>query len=190
MPGAVLQRPEHAMRIAAIAGEWTQIEFSMINLLAGSYGQTLYNESGPYEAQHNPVAVAAMQAAETIRARLKLLDLTLGKMVTGTSVEQEWLAVRDSLQKRARERNKIVHGSWGIMINEPDELVMHTSDGYFKWTVQDFDDVLERLVTLRWAVVDLTNQVTDAVHGGEIPQGIMGPITGWLSDRADGSTEG
>ena len=131
-----------------------------------------------------------MQAAETIRARLKLLDLTLGKMVTGTSVEQEWLAVRDSLQKRARERNKIVHGSWGIMINEPDELVMHTSDGYFKWTVQDFDDVLERLVTLRWAVVDLTNQVTDAVHGGEIPQGIMGPITGWLSDRADGSTEG
>lgn len=188
MPGAVLQRPEHAKLIAAIAAEWTQVEDAMINLLGGAYGRTLFNADGPRDIEHHPVAQAAMEAAETIRARIKLLDLTLAKLVAGTSVEPLWIDIRDRLQKRARERNRIVHGRWGIEANEPADLVLRAADGYFRWTVQDLDDVLDRLVALRWEVVGLTDSIMQAVHSGEIPEGIMGPQTGWVSGY-DGHTE-
>ena len=178
--GAVLQRPEHAMLIAAIAAEWTQVEDAMINLLGGAYGRTLFNADGPRDVEHHPVARAAMEAAETIRARIKLLDLSLAVLVAGTLVEPIWLDIRDRLQKRARERNRIVHGRWGIEANEPDDLVLRSKDGYSRWTVQDFQDVLARIVALRWEVVGLSDSIMQAVRSGEIAEGVMGPQTGWV----------
>jgi len=168
------------MMIAAIAAEWTQVESSMIRLLAGAYGRTLFNADGPRDVEHHPVAVAAMEAAETIRARIKLLDLSLGRLVVGARVEAKWIEVRDNLQKRARERNRVVHGHWGIEANEPDDLVLQTLDGYFRWTVADLEAVFERIVALRRDVVRLTNSIMMAVHSGEIPEGVMGPQTGWV----------
>ncbi|TPG38655.1 hypothetical protein EAH79_16215 [Sphingomonas koreensis] len=183
----IIERPQHAIRIAAIAAEWTQVEKSMVRLLAGSYGRTLYNEDGPRDVEHHPVAVAAMEAAETMRARFKLLDLSLGKLVAKTTVEPTWTDLRKQIEARGRERNKVVHGSWGLSPGIPNDLVMQTPDGYFKWTVTDFDATLDRIVDVRGRIISLTRSVMDAVHSGEIKQGVMGPQSGFVAEHLDGS---
>lgn len=178
-PAAVLQRPKHAALIGAIAAEWTQVELALTRLLAGAFGKTLFDAAGePQDVQHHPVALAAMKAAESIRARLRIFELSLTPMLSGTTLQQRWEELQTALKRRARERNKIVHGHWGISDEAPNDLLLLDDGHYYRFTAEDLEGTLTRCLETKLSVIDLTRDVMKAVHQGEIMQSPLGPITG------------
>lgn len=178
-PAAVLQRPEHAAFIGAIAAEWTQVEMSLTRLLAGAFGKTLFDDAGePQDVEHHPVALAAMKAAESIRARLRIFELSLTPMLSGTTLQQRWEELQTALKRRARERNKIVHGHWGISDEAPNDLLLLDDGQYYRFTAKDLEEILTRCLETKLSVIGLTRDVMKAVHRGEIVQSPLGPITG------------
>lgn len=173
------QRPAHAVWIASIAAEWTHVEQALTRLLGGAYGHSLHDKDGPQSIEHHPVAIAAMRAAETIRTRLKLLDMTVAELVEGTSLATEWVELRTALGKRSKERNAVVHGQWGVAPVSPLDLVQLNADGsYTRWTEQDLKHVHERIVACRWQVILMTTAIMKAVFNKEIPERGFGPKAG------------
>lgn len=129
LPLVLLERPDHAALIGAIAAEWTQVERMLVRLLAGAFGRgRRYSDSDTVYGAPNPIAQAAMEASETIRTKIRLLDLSLGKMVKSTSIEAAWNDARADLIARAKERNIVVHGVWLVNSSEPDLILDETTN--------------------------------------------------------------
>ena len=145
----LLQRPELAAHIAAIAAQWTSVEERMAELLSAAFGHSTKDDLGAHSISRNWVALTAIRETETNRVRLKIIDATLGAILKDRAADlfAEWEEIRDELNKRGRERNKVVHGNWSLSDEYPDDLILETPRGArFRYTLKDFQDILDRIV--------------------------------------------
>ena len=100
---AMLQRPNLAARIGAIASEWTQVELELTLLAATATGRHSYNaETGVGGTNLNIYVQVAVDQAETIRTRLNLLDQVFRIVLKRTAFLDEWQAIRANLIKGQR----------------------------------------------------------------------------------------
>ena len=147
----LLQRIQHAARIAAIASQWTEVEVRMAELLASAFGSSTKDQAGAHHINRNWLALSAIKEAETIRVRLKIIDATLGAILkeNNSSLLQEWESLKIELNRRGRERNEVVHGRWSIADEYPNDLILEMRNGnYMRYTVKDFDDILDRVISV------------------------------------------
>lgn len=164
-----LHKPDCVAAIGLVALSWTRVESEMMSMVSGALGRTSRNRSGGFNISPNRIAYAAMREAETIRVRIKIVDAVLGPMLEGNPLDDEWAALRDRLNKRGRDRNKVVHAEWGYSEDMPQGLVQKGKDDTASlWKKSDFDDVCERIAQLENDLNAFMRSVLNAIHDGTI----------------------
>ena len=55
--------------------------------------------------------------------------------------------LRPELRRRAKERNRVVHGHWGVNDDLPDHLILHGEDNqHMRYSLRDFEDIADRII--------------------------------------------
>jgi hypothetical protein len=115
-PEVILQRPEFAVHIALIAAKWTDIQVTLGHLLSkltGSEGEAV---TAIYLCLTSD---SAKRASFEAAAAINLHD---------DSQRKEFAALMKYVGDRGKERNKIVHGMWGISDDYPGKMILIDPD--------------------------------------------------------------
>ena len=176
-PGAkphklMLERPNLGARIAAIAAQWTQVEIRMAELLAAAFGSSEVTEDGAHMISRNWIALTAIREVSNIRGRMDIMDATLGSVLdqNNSTLFPEWTALKEDLFKRGRERNDVVHGDWSISDQYPDDIILEERKGrYMRYTAQDLDNMLDRIVAVWQRCYAFQLLVLEAKLAGQLP---------------------
>lgn len=125
---AVLQRPELAARIAAILSHWNEIESRIALFMAALMGGEAKTIVNVY------LAIQSDGAKKATIDTVTELKLPLARLA-------EFREIQKDIGSRYAERNKAVHGSWGISPEYPDSLLWYDP----RDTVALFPELMERL---------------------------------------------
>jgi len=155
--------------IAAVAIAWTSIERALVTLLHGVLGGAHFQTEDVVGFSGNWVARVAMEQAETIRTRIKLVDATMEPLLKGMELHGQWVAIRDQLQKRSRVRNAVVHANWSYAAELPGEVVRLRSNHQERWTIDDFAAVLREFQRLEQSIMTLMHDIGASRARGQLP---------------------
>ena len=155
--------------VAATAVYWTEIEQQLANFVFMVLAPAHFQPGGAVGSPGNWVARVAIEQAESIRTRIKLIDAMVLPLIRGTEFEHEWILVRNQLQKRARERNEIVHAEWKVAGELPGKLVRLKPGAFEQWNEADFNSVFRRFHSLTMAIGKLSHGIATANARGELP---------------------
>jgi hypothetical protein len=134
------ERPQHLAGIGLVAAEWAGLENHLIEVTAFC----LYALTNP-EA-HSAVKTA-LYAVESQRARLDIIKNLLENRGVSELYEYFKEELKPEIEKRAGERNKVVHGHWGIIKEFPDKVILISDDNeHQSYSVKDFEDIVERII--------------------------------------------
>lgn len=143
----IKERPNHAIGIALVASEWTALETDLIEMFtfalipSGPWAPSVWTRA----PAASTVARHAWEAMESTKARLDfLLAICKGK-VPDDLLKEFSTDVVPAIRSRAGERNRIVHGFWNTSPEYPDDLILVSAEGNFRYTVKDFDDIAKRI---------------------------------------------
>lgn len=114
-PDAILSRPHLAAHIAAIAAAWTIIEETWGHIL----GEALDAEAKTGVAMYLALSGATSQGAVLTEAVKMHLPEQIQRMVA---------EARQAEKGVARDRNRVVHGRWGILLDDERYLVLGESN--------------------------------------------------------------
>lgn len=156
--------------VGAVAVAWTELEGTLELFVGHALGSSRIEGPDVVGYSPNKVARIAMEQAETIRTRLKLIDALVAPILTGTSLDDEWAELKKELQKQSRKRNSIVHGRWAYSDKLPNSLVKMDTVTPQVWTPDDFWDVLHAVNGLSGKVQRLTHKIGKAKAEGRLPE--------------------
>lgn len=105
----ILERPDLAAHIGVIACQWTEIDMRIGTLLAHILGIDA------------PLGLLAYLAIDNDGAKMAMLRAIATDRLNTTEMER-FNKLFQSIRERRRERNDVVHGSWGIADDHPDAL--------------------------------------------------------------------
>ena len=151
--------PECMARVAAVALGWTAIEKSLVNFVNCALGSAHMQSEHVVGQSGNWVAKKAMEQAETIRTRIKLIDSLVEPLIQGSEFQERWRDLRERLKRNSRVRNEIIHAMWAYTTELPGELVRLRPNHQERWTVADFSDVLTRFNELDADIHQLTHDM-------------------------------
>lgn len=156
--------------IGAVAAAWTDLERELVLLLSIALGKTrLRGDAGAFQGSMNRMAAIAIEQAETIRLRLKIINAALVEFIDGTTIAAAWDDLRKEILARSRERNSIVHATWRYATELPEALVqMRRGEQSLYWTEADFKSVLMRLHKLDMNIGEFRGKFVKAIHDGTI----------------------
>lgn len=176
-PRSTLKRPVISNLICAVISEWTWVESALVGLVGNALGETRRLNSGGLEFNTNKTICELMRVAENIRARLRILEITIGPIVKGTGIERDWISFVETLKKRAKERNRLAHAQWALSDDFPNDLIeMRTgSHELIRWTEKDVEACLARIIDVREQAHKMLIKIIDGLHEGHLPQGHFGP---------------
>jgi len=117
-------RKEHAALIGLVAAEWSGLEGHLSHML--SFG--LFGLSTD-ESAVAPVIGAVFATLESINQRLALTERVLKPRVSSTLHKHFVETIAPEVRKRAKERNAVVHGYWGISPEYPDHIILSPRGG-------------------------------------------------------------
>jgi len=163
-------RPECLTAIGLVALSWTRLEGQFGSMIAGVLGRTSRSRGGgSYGINPNWIMTAVMGEAETIRARIKIVDAVLGRLLEGSDLAAEWTALTERLYKRARDRNTVVHAEWAWSDEVPEIIMKVAKDGRLeRWTEADINQCFERIGALTNDLHAFMLRLIDAIHEGQI----------------------
>lgn len=162
--------PECMAQIAVIALRWTEIEGHLVQLVNGALSTVERQNGGALGLSGNRIARVALEQAETIRTRIKLINALLGPLLEGHPLQDKWAKIRDDLEKQSKMRNQIVHGDWSHAAELPGKLVRKIGRNRESWSVEDFESVGRRNHQLVMNITSLTVEIASAKLRGEILQ--------------------
>ena len=145
--------------VAAVAVSWTTTEGQLNQLVATALGQASLQESGSVGVIPNWVALTAMQQAETIRTRLKLVRALIVPRL-GVRHLESWKSVEKLLLQRSRERNAIVHADWHYSDLLPGNIVRFHEGVWEVWSEADFMQVARRFHKLGMKIGMLNHDIS------------------------------
>ncbi len=153
-PQHLLERPKLAALIGTIAAEWGYIDRSLITLFERA------NSSTPYKDE---VAVTVFDALSNLSLRLDLMEKIL-KLRVSADLVCEFQGLRIEIGKRSRERNMVVHASWSITDDLPDDLVSidNVTGVATRYTEHDLKQTLDRITMVRNKLNDYVVRVANA----------------------------
>jgi hypothetical protein len=125
---ACLERPKLAPHIVAICMRWNEIESRLGIFLAALMGG---------EAK---TIVSVFLALKTDGGKKATLD-TVANLKLDSDDLKEFQDIQEEIAKRYKERNKAVHGAWGISPDYPDGLLWYDH----RETIAMFPELMLRL---------------------------------------------
>ncbi len=125
---ACLERPNLTRYIVAICMSWNEIESRLGIFLAALMGG---------EAK---TIVSVFLALRTDGGKKATLD-TVAELKLSPDDLKEFQDIQDEIAKRYKDRNKAVHGAWGISPEYPDDLLWYDH----RETIAMFPDLMLRL---------------------------------------------
>lgn len=118
-PGAILRRPTLAAMIAAVASNWTRVENDLAELFVGLLGE---DEDAALAIYLELIDQSVRKAAFDALARTKLKPESL----------QQFEALFNKVRKKAKQRNRMVHGFWAVSNEHPDGLILLDARDFYK----------------------------------------------------------
>lgn len=139
--------PKNVMMIGLVAMQWTRTEGELTSMVAAVFGQSNSDPNGGWGINPNYAVESVIRDLETIRVRLKIISGLLEPLFANAlDRKEEWKELSEALNKRARERNRVVHSVWGWSETYPDKLIEVSKAGdCFLWSENDLVDVHERM---------------------------------------------
>lgn len=167
-PHSVRNREALAVWIAAVAAVWALIERELLLTYGYLMGKSLPKVGKTGHPMVHPVALQVFEAVHGLSNRLELLQ-----RLAKTEATPEELNKLSTLLKAVRaasgDRNKIVHGLWGICEKCPEDLILHgtTEDPQSRrYREHDFKQVFQKLSNLQDENFELTNSIRRRLHLG------------------------
>ena len=109
-PEVLFRRPQLALHIALISYLWNEIEAKIgvfLAILSGNEGKTV---------------ISIFTAIQSDVAKRRIID-TIAELNLNEAEQTKFQAILKKISERYVERNRIVHGSWGISPRYPDKLL-------------------------------------------------------------------
>lgn len=142
-PKILLERPKLATLIGAIACEWAYVEQCLLDI----FDRAQSPSAGVAHAR-DPVALAIFDTIIAYAARIDLIETVLRLCVPSKAAD--FTGKKAELRKAYASRNLVVHTSWNICADYPDDLILLEIDGKaIRYTEGDFWDTLERITVIR-----------------------------------------
>lgn len=157
-PKIVLERPDLAKLIGAIAAEWGSIDA----LLESIFNSASLAKRTPHGQIDSELATLIFEELTTYRAKTSLIGRIL-TMRYDSDLLDEFRLIEKSLNKKASERAKIIHASWYICEKYPNDLLsLRSFNDWFLYTEKDFLEALDRAVEVERRLVDFSLMVASA----------------------------
>jgi galactose-1-phosphate uridylyltransferase len=138
-------------------------------MISGVLGRFSRGKGDSFGINPNWIMDAAITEAETIRARIKLIEAVLGPALAGSRLEEEWKDISASLYKRAKDRNIIVHSEWAWSEHVPDKMLKinrgQSPDG---WIEKDFLAAFDRIKALEDQLHHFMEKVLVEIDEGRV----------------------
>ncbi|MBL4872771.1 MAG: hypothetical protein JKY41_05095 [Rhodobacteraceae bacterium] len=157
-PKIVLERPELAKLMGAIAAEWGSID----NILAGIFNVVTLAKYIPVGAHsRSEMANGIFQNFISIRSRTDLIAQMI-QLRLDEGIQKEFTDLTKSMTKKIKERNNLVHTEWQVCDDFPDDLIKTTSKGWVRFTENDLTEMLEQHCNMRNQMQDFFIKVSHA----------------------------
>jgi len=135
----ILERSEHAKLLGAITAVWGEIDGLFLDI----FNVIAFAKAIPVGAHsHSDLSPAIFSFFINYRSKsdviLKILRIKYPDKV------KKFEEISQDIQKKAKPRNTIVHCSWQICDDYPDDLIHIKDQQWIRYTVRDFEDILER----------------------------------------------
>lgn len=155
-PKVVLERPDLAALLGAIAAEWGYIDRALVSIYEIALG-----DHEPFGHGVNAVHQEVFETLIAINTRLEIISRVLKARVP-EPVPSRFSDLCIVLRARAGERARYVHANWSISEDFPDDLIVTGRDGNFRYQRHDFEQVLERTVDIRTKIHGFIIEVAHA----------------------------
>lgn len=142
-PNKLLERSELATHMANVVANWRNVE-ETLELI---HGQALRASISKQRQSHRVTDLLSHQIFEAIYvldAKLKLVAGAL-RLLSNAEIHAEFLRICQDVRKLGKERNKIVHTTWGICDDLTDAIIMCSFDKRVVYKLKDFIDLSVRI---------------------------------------------
>lgn len=154
-PKIILQRPTLAALLGCVASEWSLLEQELIFLYATLMGRYLPIFKG-YSLPLHPVGLQIFDVVETTHKRMELLRKLANYVLNESTLMEEVEATITAIFKAAKNRNKLVHGNWGISDKYPSALIYSPIFGEkLVYLEKDFEDAITEIEDVRRLLINL-----------------------------------
>ena len=145
--GLLVHRPQHLAGIGLVATEWAALEDHLVTSISGGLFMQLGAQEGKVIPEAEQVVRTTLLALESQAARLGVIEDLLEPRVS-PEMFSHWLKdVKPELRKRAKERNRVVHGLWGWDDKYPSDVFLIDGKGkHVRYRVEDFSDIADRII--------------------------------------------
>jgi hypothetical protein len=157
-PGKILERPELAAQLANVVSDWRNVE----EILEFIYSKIL--RSSTNSQSHGVTDIVSGQIFEsiyTLDAKLKLIDSAFKTFYHPT--HETFIKLCPDIRNRGRDRNKLVHNTWGICEAYPDALILTSFNGSMIYKLKDFVDMSTRTQVLAEKLLALLEKLPDSL---------------------------
>ena len=132
-----------AALIGTIAAESAYIDDCLVDTYERTVSDKLYRDT---------VAVAVFQSMTSLHQRLEVLSKVLRLCAPNAICKNFEEEVRPLVREAAGERAKVIHGSWEVSDDYPDDLILVEASGrLMRWTEKDLSALLDRMMPARGA---------------------------------------
>ena len=146
-PCHLLDRPQCAILIGAVAGEWGAIDGILAHIYGIISGGSDIIPVGVIGIDE--MAREALGSVPALQLRLKLVRLAL-KQTMPEEIATQFNDIAGEIQNRSGERTNIIHGNWFVSEDMPESLALTQNDGtHIEYTETDFRDSLARISETR-----------------------------------------
>ena len=142
-PNKLLERSELAAHMANVIADWRSVE----EILELIHSQALRASISKQRQSHRVTDLFSHQIFEAVYVldtKLKLVSGAL-RLLDSTEFQADFLKLYKNIKKLGKERNKIVHRTWGVCDNFTDALVMCSLSERTIYKLKDFVDLSDRI---------------------------------------------
>jgi uncharacterized protein (DUF433 family) len=167
---ALAERPECLAGVGLVAAEWSNFEATLAELYVRANADVVHWPAEGDLEEATSVTIdeshmSVIDSVESTRARLSMITVKL-EARAGQQVAVEFKTLAVNIERRARERNTIVHGRWATSQFHPNDLVLRKPRGerMVRYTAADFRQSAERISDLGRQVRDFTKRCEDVLR--------------------------
>ena len=191
---AIMDRPEMAARIGLVTTQWAIFE----NILAQMFATMLFGpdvreaiaeatliDGGENvaltikgtESLGETISLQALGALESLTAKLDVISAVLKPRISDELYLHFQNDLRKDIRRRARERNRVVHGPWALCDDYPDDLI-YTRPGekWMRYTAKDLDNIVTHINETRGHVMAFMILVNSELEQQEAPPAPPQPL--------------
>lgn len=140
-PKIILERPNHAIGIALVVAEWAALE----EMIFSEFSFALF-AFDMVERHSHLVAKEAWNEMTNLPQRLGFIESVAQRKIPQNLFDELENKVHPEIRKRAKERNRVVHGHWHLCSNYPEDLILNSEgEEKMRYTVKDFHDISQRI---------------------------------------------